>query len=65
MGSNRSKTVPVRVPDDVAVDLVTWARLENITPGELMQRAWDRWVVAHKDELLASIDEFRAKIEAR
>jgi hypothetical protein len=59
------RTVPVRVPDDVAKSLTTTARMRRTTPANLMREAWDWWVASHKDELLGQIDEFRREVESR
>lgn len=62
---HESVTIPVRVPDELYADVRRWAQIKGITPGDLLREAWDAWVVAHKDEILAQIDAFRADVAAR
>lgn len=64
-GNAKPVTVPVRVPDEVYADLRRWAQIRGKTPGDVMREAWDEWVAAHRDEILAEIDALRADITSR
>jgi hypothetical protein len=61
----RKATVPVRIPDEVYCDLRRWAQIKGRTPGDIVSEAWNQWVVAHKAEILAGLDEIRADVETR
>ena len=62
--STATKTVPVRVPDDMAREIQTVARLKRITPAQLMEEVWAQYVAAHVDEFLGQLNELAAKLEA-
>ena len=46
--SERRKTIPVRLPDDLAASLKRIAALNGITPAEQMSRAWTFWLDRHE-----------------
>ena len=42
--SERRKTIPVRLPDDLAASLKRIAAFNGITPAEQMNHAWTFWL---------------------